>query len=276
MWKALRAADGGAPPWHGATWTARMRSVVSEIRCQTEAPNPIVAARPHSAAAFGRIRKQVLVVVLQRPVLGSGAASGLDPNCGAASGFAPNWSAERIAATFGRQRRRAPRFRLHGPFGCLANAPFAKWSPRRSFSSISSLVDGGTGGSLTRGGVHCHGDSAAYAHAACSGPMLRTSCHAQARLLSTAAKYPHQPEAAPLAPRGALGTKPGVGFVRGPGRACNFEDTRAPPPEPPCPARAWRRRRGRSCKFRTLIHEPPTPSPVLPAWLVWGASCQPE
>jgi hypothetical protein len=71
--------------------------------------------------------------------------------------------------------------------------------------------------------------------------MIRTSCHAQARLLSTAAKcHHHQPEAAPLAPRGrwGLGTKPGASFVRGPGRACNFEDTQAPPaPEPPTESR---------------------------------------
>jgi hypothetical protein len=33
-----------------------------------------------------------------------------------------------------------------------------------------------------------------------------------------------------------VGTKPGAGFVRGPGRACHFEDTQAPPPEPPSPA----------------------------------------
>ncbi len=47
----------------------------------------------HSAAEFGRIREQVLVVVLQRTVLGSGSASGLihwlclrfDPNCASAS-----------------------------------------------------------------------------------------------------------------------------------------------------------------------------------------------
>ncbi len=45
----------------------------------------------------------------------------------------------------------APRFRLHRPLGCLANAPFAKWSLRPSFTGNSSLVDGGTGGNLTRG-----------------------------------------------------------------------------------------------------------------------------
>ncbi len=74
-----RAADanGGAPLWHGATWTARMRSAVSETRCQTETSDPIMAARPHSAAEFGRAREQSLVVVPQRTVLGSGAASGL-------------------------------------------------------------------------------------------------------------------------------------------------------------------------------------------------------
>ena len=59
------------------------------------------------------------------------------------------------------------------------------------------------------GGVHCHGDSAPCAHAACSGPMIRTSCHAQACLLGTAAKYHHQPEAAPLAPRGRWAQSPG-------------------------------------------------------------------
>ncbi len=37
-----RAADGGAPPWHGATWTARMRSAVSEIRCKTKTSDPIM------------------------------------------------------------------------------------------------------------------------------------------------------------------------------------------------------------------------------------------
>jgi hypothetical protein len=59
------------------------------------------------------------------------------------------------------------------------------------------------------GGVHCHGDLA-HAHAACSGPMMRTSCHAQARLLGTAAEYyHHQPEAAPLAPRGRWAQSPG-------------------------------------------------------------------
>ena len=50
---------------------------MSEIRRQTKTSDPIMAARPHSAAEFGRIREQGLVVVLQRTVLGSGAASGL-------------------------------------------------------------------------------------------------------------------------------------------------------------------------------------------------------
>ncbi len=102
-----RAADGGAPPWHGATWTARMRSAVSDIRRQTETSDPIMAARPHSAAEFGRIREQVLVVVLQYcPWLRR--CLRFDPNSGSASGLAPNWSAERSAATRGRQRGRAP------------------------------------------------------------------------------------------------------------------------------------------------------------------------
>ncbi len=99
-----RAADAGAPPWYGATWTARMGSAVSEIRCQTKTSDQIM-----SAAEFSRIREHVLVVALQRTVLGSGAASGFAPNCGSASGFAPNWSAERSAVTCGRQRgARAP------------------------------------------------------------------------------------------------------------------------------------------------------------------------
>jgi hypothetical protein len=128
----------------------------------------------------------------------------------------------------------APRFRLHGPFGCLANAPCAKWSLRRSFSSISSLVDGGAGGNLTRG----------------RRPLSRRlgTIHAcgmqRAHDTVYAAEYYHrQPEAAPLAPRGRWAQSPGAGFVRGPGRAsdaaCHFEDTQAPPGplEPPSPAR---------------------------------------
>jgi hypothetical protein len=53
-----RASGDGAPPWTGATWTARVCSVVSEIRRQTETSDPIMAARPHSAAEFGRTREQ--------------------------------------------------------------------------------------------------------------------------------------------------------------------------------------------------------------------------
>jgi hypothetical protein len=73
-----RAADAGAPPWHGATWAARMRSAKSDIRCPMKTSDPIMAARPHSAAEFGRIREQVLVVVLQRTVLGLRARSKLE------------------------------------------------------------------------------------------------------------------------------------------------------------------------------------------------------
>jgi hypothetical protein len=109
------AAGDGAPPWHGATWTARMRSAVSEIRRQTETSDPIMAARPHSAAEFGRVREQGLVVVQQRTVLGSGAASGLIQT------RAPCCDVPRSAAGGGR-----PDSGCTGPLGCLANAPFAK------------------------------------------------------------------------------------------------------------------------------------------------------
>ena len=126
-----RAADAGAPPRHGATWIARMRSAVSAIRCQTKASAPIMAARPHSAAEFGRIREQVLFVVLQRTVLGSSAASGLIQITAL-----PQVSLQTGAQSAGLRHAvgsgGAPRFRSHGPFGCLANAPFAKWSLRRS------------------------------------------------------------------------------------------------------------------------------------------------
>ena len=89
--------------------------------------------------------------------------------------------------------------------------------------------------------------------------MVRTSCPAEARLLGTAAEYyHHQPEAAPLAPRGRWAQSPGAGFVRGPGRAsdaaCHFEDTQAPLPEPPSPARASTA--GTAQKTRTQLQVP--------------------
>jgi hypothetical protein len=106
-----------------------------------------------------------------------------------------------------------------GPFGALPMRLLRSWSAlRRSFSGNSSLpvVDGGAWGNLTPGAASTVTvGSAPYAHAACSAPMIRTSCHAQARrrrLLSTAAKYfrvHHQPEAALLAPRGRWAQSPG-------------------------------------------------------------------
>jgi hypothetical protein len=70
---------------------------------------------------------------------------------------------------------------------------------------------------------------------------------------------------------------PGAGFARGPGRACHFEDTQAPPagtsqsrPRVAEDADAA----ALASSAQVLIHEPPTPSPVrAPAWLEWGASC---
>jgi hypothetical protein len=149
---------------------------------------------------------------------------------------------------------------------CLANAPFAKWSLRRSFSGNSSLVDGGNlkGENLTRkrrplsrrlGSIRACMQRAPHA--------ARTSCHAQARLLGAAAKYSHhQPEAAPLAPRGRRRRRwaqsPGPAS-RGPGRACNFEDTPASSPEPPRPAYASTAQKRRSLQVPHLDPGPRAP-----------------
>ena len=151
-----RAADGGAPPWHGATLTVRVRSKVSEVRRQTKTSDPIMAARPHSAAEFSRIREQGLVVVLQRTVLGSGAASGLiqtvalpqvSLQTGAQfvpSGFPLGWCGEPLASERP-DLRLGPGSRSPAPSPRAGSAPGGSRSRLRPRPLVLPLVTGSLG-----------------------------------------------------------------------------------------------------------------------------------
>ncbi len=57
-----RASGDGAPPWAGTTWTARLRSAVSEIRRQKSQIQLLLCSESPLTASFSRIRDLALVV----------------------------------------------------------------------------------------------------------------------------------------------------------------------------------------------------------------------
>ena len=122
--RAPPMTNDGAPPWTSATWTARIRSAVSEIRCQICSNAQAMAARPTRLPSSVGYRDLWLALPslagssLRPTVLGSGSASSYDPNC-----------SEVLRSAIGSGS--PPRFPLHGPFAAGARGPEEAGPDRR-------------------------------------------------------------------------------------------------------------------------------------------------